>query len=294
MIRIPELKIIEKSEQEFFDLDIGTTYGFDYYEPLLAYAEVIADKYMPMNEHNFRGTYISGAIVDFIGRYYDDIVDKAGLNRFQRDNELQEAIASWGYDLEQFWYLTLFILDFSTGACQKRFKQEASVKDHLKAFTAFVADNTGELKSEESSELIFIEPMSISIEIGEKRKKKHTIVDNDALFIINQAVLQMIDSIEDESGKLHFFKYDPTTEKQHIAYFAKMFFDFFELRPTEQKKRAPNNSAKDYSKMFIVSKLIYIVGLSNQEGYYSSPDLLKKTIRRNRGLDIDSQNGFYI
>ena len=294
MAKITELR---KSKEEHN----GEYYTPFYDEPLIDYVQLIAEKYSPSSPMDKEcGIWDSRAIGDFLTRYFDNrIANKDKVEEYLNNEELLEAIEAIGYDIQKFWYLTLFIFDFSKGAVINKITPKPSPKKTLKDFAQKICDNIESIDNSKQEIIEFKKPIKVSLEIEGQRTQ--IIDDPKSLLSFTYALLVEIERIEEGSNldttllpfKGNRLDYDPASISHYIWYFAQMFLSFFDLKPP-LKKRAPKNSGKSYSKLSIISRLVYLLQLSSNDSYLSSEEELKGILNKYRNTKLDSLNGYYL
>lgn len=288
--------------------DLEGTFGYyspDYYDPLLEYVEPLADKYRPVNEEDVNcGYYVSRATGDFVTRYLSDQVDKRKLDKYLQAKEILDTIQALGYDKEKFWYLILFILDYSTGACLNCFKQNSSPKENIDNLSKRMFQNIESIDLNKSKYAELKSPMRLILEIDGKRK---TVIEdaNTLLYIVAMLTNGLVEYKENFNLNYSFttmkhiikdskveFEYDTLSNSILIWYFAKMFLYFFELKPPI-KGISKKGSLISLNKNLLISRLIYIIGLSKNESFYNSDETLKGYLKQYKNFEINTINGYY-
>jgi hypothetical protein len=281
--------------------DYSFYYSPAYYDPLLDYVTIVAEKHAPVTQMDYEiGCYDSKAIGNFAIRYFDNKVDKGRLNKYLESREVLETIIALGYDIEKFWYLVLFVYDYSYGFCVKGIKVLDSPKDQISKLLQGIVDNIKSL-GENNENITFGTPMKIVLE----KEGKHKMVIDDPLSIVwlAGACLNALETIEGGSKMTNIktniqfkdgkFSSDPLANSVHIWYFAKILLSFFELKPP-QKARSKKGNTVSYNKMLLVSRLIYIIGLSKNESFIETEDTLKGYIKQYKNSKIDMINMLYL
>jgi len=243
----------------------------DYDEPLLHYVGILAEKYMPISPEDFEcGYYVSRATGVFAQKYLQGKIDKSKLNIYLE--EIQDTVKAIGYDVEKFWYLLLFIDDFTKGVCQKGIEINESPKRQIEKFLKVLSHNTDNIR--------------VKIVIEGVRPK--VIIDNPKVLNWLSAVCgeEFEKVAEDKDFNLCATKNglapSPVANTVHICYFAKMFLKFFDLfKPQKQIIRDRYIPLRD--KRVLISNLIHLMGLTynvnftdeHLQGYLSKDKDLK-------------------
>jgi hypothetical protein len=298
--------IKELQRAESHSENLGLYYSPEYNEPLLEYVEILAEKYKPISQEDWEcGFYKSRAIGDFAIRYLDNEVDKRALKKYLDDKDLLNTIEAFGYDIEKFWYLCLFILDFSTGMCISGMKLNKSPREYISNLAYEILQNIESVDFDRIEVAKVKESMELVLAIDGKHKT--IIADLDSLFYIamllnhglakfgdltklNQSHTEGKYSVKD--GKIEL-EYDPLSEPKHIWFFAKMFLLFFEILPPRRKRKTQQTDIR-FNKMLLVSRLIYLVGLTRNEEYETSDERLKGLFKRYRNLNLNMANSYYM
>ena len=275
-------------------------YSPEYCVPLLDYVEILSDEYKPLSPMDMEcGFGITRGIGTFLYRYFGEKVDTSFKSKFLANNEVLETITAFGYDVDKFWYMLLFAYDYSNGMCFDGIVKGKSPKKSLTELAMAIYEN---LKSFDdiTKTTRFKSPTKIVLDI--KGKRKISIEDPVALFYLGSLLLDELDE-HDENSVLsqsrkgitlrnREIEGKSTSDAVHIWYLAKMLLKFFELKPPikgNQKK----GSLISFNKKLLISRLIYIVGLSKNESFCDSDDTLKGFLKQYKDLEINTINGYY-
>jgi hypothetical protein len=273
---------------------------------LLDYVDLVVSKYRPFTQADWEsGCDVPRAIGDFVTRYFDNEVDKRAIKKYLEATEVQDTIKAFGYDKEKFWYLTLFILDYSTGACLNCFKQNSSPKENIDNLSKRMFQNFESIDFNKSKYAELKSPMRLILEIDGKRK---TVIEdtNSLLFIFAMLTNGLGEFGENfnlnysstwlkhimKDGKVEF-EYHTLSNSVLIWHFAKTFLDFFELKPPI-KGTSKKGSLISLNKNLLISRLIYIIGLSRNESFYNSDETLKGYLKQYKNFKINTINGYYL
>lgn len=274
-------------------------YGRDYDEPLLDYVRDFINKLFPYNQNDWdRGYYENSRMYSFFaGRYFNHEIYRRFEQRFIENKEVQETIKGFGLDVDKFWYLLLFIYDYSYGKCVDRLITDESPKEQLENFKEAIIQNIKEVgPSLHHSE--FHKPITITLNIEGGKK---IVVDNPTaittlsrLLIINEN--QLSNLINDRKFKNKRIKGGfaaiPESNSVQIWFFAKTFQTYFRFNP-QIKGRSTKGSTVSLNKLLLISKLIYITGLSKNDRFLDSVDTIKGYLKQYKGYKIDGENKFY-
>lgn len=270
-------------------------YEFDEFEYVYDYA------YDNFPSVDYDGMYIdfSKAFI-FINRYNNNQI-QIGIKYedYLKDEELQETIDAFGLDKEKFWYLILFILDYSTCFSYNKVPDVLSPKNQLEKLSNEIDNNIDSL-NETHLKVTFDKPIKLVLDI--KGKRKFVIDDPTTLYVISKLCMNLVNNTSENSflnlGTIPIFNEDGTpnietvSNSVHIAYFAKMFITFFDKNPQFKgiKKKGKNGLL---NKQLLISKLVYITKLSRSKSFLISDETLKGFLKQYKDLKISNPNMIY-
>ena len=203
----------------------------------------------------------------FTTRYNDDLVRQKNIYATYR-KELSPLVEKLELDVEKFWYLSLFILDY----CESIFYSGESFKTTALE-QLFKLSNTIEQCQGE--------PMTLLFKSG---KKKVELDSPKAISVIASLINELTEQLDqeylndDQEGKMirklrallnqreRKEEADMISDSPIIAYFANMFLCFFDTQSQicSQRKKGVKHTKTE---MELVSKLIYLTGLSTNENW---------------------------
>jgi len=287
-----------KDLKEINTTDPDFDFRLEYSDPLLEYVSILARKYCPYTEMDYDCGYNdSKAIIIFVERYFENEVDGRFLKRFIDNKDVQETITALGYDIDKFWYLLLFVFDYSCAQCLNGMKVNETPKRQIEKFTNALVDNI-EQPNKISKEYTLNRPTKIVLEI--KRKHKVIIDDPISILYITGICINGVKAIEDNSkmsnsskvyDKSPFDLIEPESNSVLVYYFAKMFLDFFELKPLTIRKEKSSTSV---SKKLLISRLIYITKISINKNFLDSDDTLKGFLKQYKDYKTELWNITYM
>lgn len=223
----------------------------------------------------------------FKKRLDDLLKNKFDYKKYLKDKELQELIKVYNLDSEKFWYLFLFVYDYSFGLCNNAPIVLDSPLDQMDLFIDSIIDNTKELDNNEQP--VVKRKATISI----KLEGKHSIVIEDQTAIFYLAYLAYKGKEGLTNPLLGFSKIigeeKNEVESIHKFVFAKTFLEFLEKTP---QKRS-SESGVTYSKLFLISKLIYFSGMTDNDSYDIDDNALKSIMKLYKNYKIKSINKDY-
>lgn len=235
-----QLKKITENPEEYYQYFLP-----EYEEPLLEYVSLVAHKCIPVTQMDLESGYgVSRAIGYFVTRYFENKIDKSFLQKYFEDKNLQKTIVGMGYDIDKFWYLTLFIYDFSFGYCYKGIKLNDTPRESIEQLIKRINENVEPI-NDKNSDFVFKAPMNLSLKV--KGKHNFTVDNPRTLHFLSVIIENKLDELEKglaiDSGVTSFktnngkIEFDTLPNSKHIWIFAKIFQSFFKLNPSVKTKK---------------------------------------------------------
>ncbi|BBE18834.1 hypothetical protein AQPE_3003 [Aquipluma nitroreducens] len=210
---------------------------------------------------------------------------------YKKDNEIQRILSGFGFDSEKFWYLLLFIFDYSYGSCIDGVYWAESPREQLDKLTDAIDDNTSVIDI--NGIPTFIKEAKLTLKI----KGNHSITINNPIAIYylafsTDSALKKIkpDSIMNISTELEQDK--SISNSVHIWFFAKMFQAFFDLHPLIKIKSSKGEN-KPFSKKQLISDLIYFTRISKNSELLASDETLKGILNKYKNYKLNTKNSYY-
>lgn len=243
---------MEKLKEDYINID-----------PRLEYMEQIATLYVPDIDidPSTGEKYICGtaALPFFINRYNQNgLYGHFTYEDYIGNESIQEMLKGLGIDIDKFWFLLLFIFDYTCGTCLDGIKATGVGVEQLTKFAKAIADNHKEVNQFGVS---FKKPITISVKVEGKHQ---IVIDNaNAIGYLAAVITNNLKEIEEHPWmQIQQVRMNtPTEEKESIQIwlFYKMFNDFFNLKPYNKlfNVRQKKGSTVSLSKTLLISKLIY-------------------------------------
>lgn len=266
-------------------------------ESLLEYMTAVADRFAPDFVFDSEGNAFevdSQAPFIFKRRYnngklkvsfsYADYI-KRDIN----DNENAiDIIHALGIDVEKFWYLLLFVVDYVVGSTSGTIKCNPSPREEIKRMVEMV--ETNEVSVSDFYGVRHREPMQLILRI----KGRRLVITNPNTI---SAIAGMCGMALEETGNIRLLDSCPSdiTDKSdsvRIWLFAKMLRCFFDLYPQFASRRKTGNDTTK-STLRLISKLVYMTGLTANEDYRTDDENLKGLLKQYRDYKIDTINTIY-
>ncbi len=255
-------------------------------EELLSYVEQIAKQYCPdigfdsQNQPHQLDT-ADNSIYKFMDRYNANKIAKFTYNNYIKHTEIQGSLEGMGVHSEKFWYLLLFIFDYTKYCSWDGLYLALSPKEELQKLVEILDK---EAKSTESPQITI------------KKGKKSFVIENEDTIkcIVELSKLAISNTEEGSIMYLHLADKDKKiNESLAIWIFASMFFDFFKESKDKFNSRQNKECDFSFSKNLLISRLIYFTRLSINESYDVSADNLKDVLKKYKDKSIPAINNIY-
>ena len=275
-------------------------------DPLLEYAVEIADELWPSfnpedclydEEDNIiqDGFDVSERPNRFGCRYTSGTIDTSRENIYLEHEDVQNTLKAFGLDKYKFWYLCLMLKDIMTAETVNAWQRPKDPCDELKELLQLLQKVSPENKGE------------LLLNVG---KETATVSGRQTMNYITDAIEKALEKAEKEvhvkTGPYNFNSIHIKDEKgmmldrvtlplmYQIATFHKLLMHFLK----DKKPRKDIYASKD--KMMLVSRMIYILGISDDERYNQEwtetgdkLNFLKNNIRRYQNVKLPTIQEIY-
>ena len=268
---------MEKLKEDYISIDTR-----------LEYMEAIAVKYVPdVDIDPATGErYVCGttALPLFIRRYnQNELYGNFTYEDYIANEDIQNTLKGLGVDIDKFWFLLLFIFDYTCGTCLDGMKATGIGIEQLIKFAKAIADNHKEI--------------TVSVKIEGKHQ---IVIDNaNAIGYLATIIANNLKEIEEhpwmQNQQVSISTHAEEKESVQIWLFYKMFNDFFNLEPYNKlfNVRQKKGSTISLSKTLLISRLIYFTKLSKHSKFSDDEDVLKGYIKQYKDKRIDTANSIY-
>lgn len=269
-------------------------------ENLLEYLTTVALKFCPDFVFEADGTAVAvGSQAPFIfkRRYNNGKLDMPfDYNNYikgvENNNEAAiDIIRAIGIDPEKFWYLLLFVYDYVTGSTKCTMSVKPSPTEEIERLIEYVECN------EQSFDLLkgitHSRPMTLTI--NKDRAHKLSITNPNTISLIASICKEALPRLRANSLFNRMETDNDVVSKSmsvRIWLFSEMFRYFFEQYPQFSNKRKTGYTTTR-SSLRLISKLIYLVGLTDNKNYDLDDDNLKAVLKQYRTYKIDTINSIY-
>ncbi len=190
----------------------------------------------------------------FTARYNDNLIKRKNIYDIYK-KELGCLVEKLELDIDKFWYLTLFTLDY----CESIFYQGTTIKPTPLEQLTQLAEKI--LDCEEDDVKLTLKSGKIKLELDSPLA-----LATLSMFINNS--IKKLDSqqIKYLSKREYKEETDVIKDSPIIAYFAKILLDFFNTQEhiKNKRKKGAKHSLKEIE---LVSSLVYFTGLSKNESW---------------------------
>lgn len=269
-------------------------------DSLLEYMRAVADKFNPDFIFEADGNAVpvdSQAPFIFMRRYnrrqlngqfsYEEYMKRSITN----EETIQDIIHALGIDSEKFWYLLLFAYDYVVGCTRNAAALKLSPIEEIRKFISCV--ESGERTGDKSVGSGNGKPLSLTL----AKEGRHR------LAITNPVTISLIASICKEalpSLPVNSLFDSAEIDEENISssmsvriwLFAELFRYFFECYPWFKNRRR-SGDAVTKSTLMLISKLVYFVGLSDNEDYNNDVENLKAILKHYRNYQLNTLNNIY-
>lgn len=279
---------MEKLKEDYISIDTR-----------LEYMEAIAVEYVPdVDIDPATGErYVCGttALPLFIRRYnQNELYGNFTYEDYIANEDIQNTLKGLGVDIDKFWFLLLFIFDYTCGTCLDGMKATGIGIEQLIKFAKAIADNHKEINQFGVS---FKKPITISVKVEGKHQ---IVIDNtNAIGYLATTIINNLKEIEEhpwmQSQQVSITTNAEEKESVQIWLFYKMFNDFFNLSPYNKlfNVRQKKGSTISLSKTLLISRLIYFTKLSTNKNFSEDEFTLKGYIKQYKDKRIDTVNSIY-
>lgn len=235
----------------------------------------------------------SRAISIFKKRYNQGLIKMPlSYEDYLDDNEVQDTIQGLGMDKDKFWFAVMFTWDYCEGECIKGKSLESSAIGDLCRLKEVISTNDQQNHNPLTEEVSFDKDIEITVHVN--NKKTLTISNPNAIKLLALVYdTYHEDNPEiDEDGYVLFKHPILYNRKQHDgpystsnSYYITTFYSmmnhlFTKSFPRLWKKVKLEKEFVSYSKQFLISKLIYLTKISDNEELYYDPAAIKGYIKR--------------
>lgn len=276
--------------------DIVLDYVWDFAMNIHPAKPIVIDDYV------FDG---SKAVQIFKKRYNEKIIEMPlTYKEYKSNQEIQAAISAFGIDVDKFWFALLFIWDYVNGLSWQVYEYKNTPTDEIKQLSEIISKYEDNPNANPLTEHItFKQELTLSLQVN--GKTVHTINSpNTIKFILSccqkhQDVLEPKDLLDENwDDNIEMTRYytdkEPTTlsSTKRICLFAQIFRQFFRTTLYIYTHYNPNKKSP-YNITFLISQLIYLTGISENEDFLNDKTTLKGYLSKNKNFNWKARNKIY-
>lgn len=247
----------------------------------------------------------SKAIQTFKKRYNERLIEiPLTYKEYKSNQEIQTAILAFGIDVDKFWFALLFIWDYVNGLSWQVYEYKNTPANEIKQLSEIISKYEDNPNANPLTEHItFKQELTLSLQVN--GKTVHTINSpNTIKFIlsfckIHQDVLgpkDLLDENWDDNIEMtrYYTDKEPTTlsSTKRICLFAQIFRQFFRTTLYIYTHYNPNKKSP-YNITFLISQLIYLTGISENEDFLNDKTTLKGYLSKNKNFNWKARNKIY-
>lgn len=241
-------------------------------------------------------------------RRYNERLIKMPLTyeAYKANKDIQTAITNLRLDVDQLWFALLFIWDYVDGQCWQAFELGDSPANEIHKLLQTIAQyevtpNANPL----IDHITFKDELSLSLQVN--GKSTFTIETANAIKFIISCCQEHLDDLklkdefdtehlDDNIEMVSFYpnkKQTTASTTKRICLFAQTFQLFFDLMPSSSAFYSVKGKRNTYSATFLISQLIYLTGISDNENFLVDKTTLKGYLSKNKNLKWNVRNNIY-
>ena len=204
-----------------------------------------------------------------------------------KDDEIQKLIKYLELDRDKFWFLLLFIYDYSESLCINGYDVAPCANEQLYKMVLAIQQIVKDFNEHTGATLNKDAKITLSI-----KGQKSIVIDNPtALHLLAETIDQRLDDMDlTETYRMNYCKRlpdsKPMSDSPHIFYFAQMFLQLFNRQKSivDKRKKGSKHSVKE---MELVSYLVYFTKLSTNKNWLDiESQTLKAYLKQYKTLNL--------
>lgn len=221
------------------------------------------------------------------------MIDQSRKQKYLDSVEVQDTLRAFHLDAEKFWYLCLFIKDIVEGYADGY--DAISPREEIRQLVALLQKAEPDKKD---NSLKFTSNALLSLKLGKMSVK----IDNQltldiikaALYTILQTDNRMLDADLLNMKRIH------KADIYKIAWFNKYLSNFLKDKVADKAVYAFKGSDISTDKSLLISRMIFVLGLSDEENFYIEytdekvkKDYLKGYIKKYKKVEVPAHQSRY-
>lgn len=227
----------------------------------------------------------SEALPTFKERYNNRLIKMPlTYEEYKKNKEIQLTLAGLEIDSDKFWFLLLFIWDYTQGQCFNAQELAPSPIGELNSFIKLLSQYKAAGENPLTDQIQFSKDITLSIQINGKEVQtiQHPNTIGYLLSLCEKSFQSFCDmELEDMIAMCEVPLKDTSNTESNssqIRYFTLLFKSMLQPFPngimTTQKRRSRNNEVS-YNVTFLISRLIYLTRISPNEEFNLDERTLK-------------------
>lgn len=209
------------------------------------------------------------------------------------NEDIQETIKGLGYDIDKFWFALLFVWDYCEGECFQALELMNDPYLDLILFPKAILEHDHENRNPLNEEVNFDKELKITLQVG--NKTVYTIENPNSIKYIAMECQRLSKEIESHINEIEYDKmftfrkkgtHRSSSNSFQIYLFYKLFTILFNTWGMPKKKIRSGKGEVSYSRLFLISKLIYLTRISNNDEFYYEPTTLKGYVSRYKNRSV--------
>lgn len=189
-------------------------------------------------------------------------------DNYLKNDDIQNTLIGLGLDPQKFWFLLLYIFDYTYNICIDGVSISKTPKEEVLEFIDMIVANS-----------TLNEPVELTLKVG----KKKVIINNP---ITINYLTQLYTS--DNDLKMKGFKVIESKSESnsiHIWCFTKLFLTFLDSIPDKRSY----DSTISFSKLLLISKLVYFSRIAITDNYLNSDEMIKAYLKKYKDYEIKNK-----
>lgn len=283
-------------------------YTYDENDIILNYVWNFAMQIHPAMPQIDNGVSFGGSeAMPIFKRRYNERLIKMPLaySDYKANKAIQTAISALNLDIDKFWFALLFIWDYVDGECWQAFEYGKTPASEINKLVQTISQHEESPNANPLTDhIIFKDELILSLQVNGKAVLN--IETANAIKFILSCCQEHLDDLKpkDEFDIEHLYdniemvsaypnkKQTTASTTKRICLFAQTFQLFFStMSPFATNYRKGERNAHDVT--FLISQLIYLTGISDNENFLVDKTTLKGYLSKNKKRNWNVRNNIY-